>query len=427
MMDNARIQRKIRKLNKEVEKFFNGSNCLASQSSLTNNVSQTVQNLQVADFQNDASVTNADSDEGSVYEFIDSFSSNSFQSDNDNDNEGFLADNYNNDNLEEIDFKNNFSAQFSKWCATSNCAREKLNELLGILRSSGGHSELPKDIRTLIHTPRDISSILKCGGEYIYSGIHKGIIETFSNYPNLKNSNVIKLDLNIDGLPLSKSSKSQLWSILGSINSSDHVFTIATFHGYSKPNPVDEFLLDFIEESNEYLDNEVTINDVHYDFKIRVIICDAPARSFLKCIIGHTGYISCERCLNKGQSCQRRIVYNSTEGNNQLRSGEQFLQMKYYPEHQKERSPLLNLHNFDCVLQMPLDYMYLILQSVLKRMWYYLIKGPKECRISSTQVNEISDRLVSFSGLMPSEFCRQPRSLSEISYWKATEFRQLLL
>lgn len=28
---------------------------------------------------------------------------------------------------------------------------------------------------------------------------------------------------------------------------------------------------------------------------------------------------------------------------------------------------------------------------------------------------------------MPSEFNRQPRSLSEISYWKATEFRKLLL
>ena len=101
--------------------------------------------------------------------------------------------------------------------------------------------------------------------------------------------------------------------------------------------------------------------------------------------------------------------------------------MKYYPEHQKQRSPLLDLHNFKCVSQIPLDYMHLILQGVVKRMLIFLMKGPKNCRISNNQISEISDRLVSFSGLMPSEFSRQPRSLLEFKFWKATELRQLLL
>ena len=131
---------------------------------------------------------------------------------------------------------------------------------------------------------------------------------------------------NIDGLPLCKSSKSQLWPILGSINSCDHVFTIATFHGYGKPNSVDDFLCDFIDESNKYLKNGINIHGKQYVFKIRVIICDAPARSFIKCIIGHTGYYSCERCLNKGQSYLRRIVYNEVEGNDHLRTDKEFSQ-----------------------------------------------------------------------------------------------------
>ena len=101
--------------------------------------------------------------------------------------------------------------------------------------------------------------------------------------------------------------------------------------------------------------------------------------------------------------------------------------MKYYPEHKKKRSPLLDLHNFICISQIPLDYMHFILQGVLKQMLNFLMKGPKYCRISNAQINEISDRLVSFAGLMLSEFNRQPRSLSDINYWKATEFRQLLL
>ena len=319
-----------------------------------------------------------------------------------------------------------FTRQISEWLATSNCSREKSNELLGILRTSGGHTNLPKDIRTLIHTPRDVSSVLKCGGQYIYSGIMKGIIESFSINPKLQESEVLMLDVNIDGLPLCKSSKSQLWPIIGSINSSDYVFTIATFHANSKPTSVDEFLLDFITEANKYIDNNISIKSRKYKFQIRAIICDAPARSFLKCIIGHTGYFSCERCQNKGEIVQRRIVYNKIE-ENLLRTGKNFSEMSYSPIHQKARSPLIDLHNFDCVSQVPLDYMHLVLLGVVKRMVTYLMKGPKVCRISNAQICEISDRLVSFSGQMPSEFNRQPRSLKDFKYWKATELRQLLL
>ena len=39
----------------------------------------------------------------------------------------------------------------------------------------------------------------------------------------------------------------------------------------------------------------------------------------------------------------------------------------------------------------------------------------------------MSDKLVSLNGTFPSEFVRQPRSLSELKRWKATEFRQFLL
>ena len=53
----------------------------------------------------------------------------------------------------------------------------------------------------------------------------------------------------MDGVPLDKSTNSQLWPILGSINSSDYVFVIAIFHGYSKPGSVEEYLRDFIKEA----------------------------------------------------------------------------------------------------------------------------------------------------------------------------------
>jgi hypothetical protein len=54
-------------------------------------------------------------------------------------------------------------------------------------------------------------------------------------------------------------------------------------------------------------------------------------------------------------------------------------------------------------------------------------KGPKVCRLSVHQRNEISERLKMLNGRMLSDFARQPRSLTEQDRWKATEYPQFLL
>ena len=57
----------------------------------------------------------------------------------------------------------------------------------------------------------------------------------------------------------------------------------------------------------------------------------------------------------------------------------------------------------------------------------FLSRGPKVCRLSARQKDEISEKLNKLNGSMPSEFARQPRGLSELDRWKATEFRQFVL
>ena len=37
------------------------------------------------------------------------------------------------------------------------------------------------------------------------------------------------------------------------------------------------------------------------------MICDAPARSFLKGIKGHSGYHSCEQCVQQGEWHSRLV------------------------------------------------------------------------------------------------------------------------
>ncbi len=53
--------------------------------------------------------------------------------------------------------------------------------------------------------------------------------------------------INVDGLPPLKSSNSQFWPILGCFDGL-HVFVIALFYGETKPDSLEDYLHDFLEE-----------------------------------------------------------------------------------------------------------------------------------------------------------------------------------
>ena len=197
--------------------------------------------------------------------------------------------------------------RLANWSVKNSCTRACVNELLKILRDSG--LDLPKDSRTLLGAVRNVPYIDQCGGKYIYFGIKRNIIRIL-NYCKVSVQN-IKMKVNIDGLPLSKSSKSQLWPILRSFDKSE-VFIIAVFAGTSKATSVEVYMTDFIQEVNSLQSNAILHNGRQIDFSLRAFICDAPARCFLKCIIGHTGYYSSERCIVKG-SWEGRVLFNEKE------------------------------------------------------------------------------------------------------------------
>ena len=314
-----------------------------------------------------------------------------------------------------------FREELASWATKHHCCRGPINELLQILRKQG-HC-LPKDSRTLLTTPTKVTTLEKCGGQYIYLGIEHGVRQVLSNYPSLiEKMESIDLMINVDGLPLFKSSNSQFWPILGSFDGF-HVFVIALFYGESKPNSVDEYLNDFLEELEKLKLNGIQFNSQKLSLDIKCFLCDAPARSSLKCIVGHTGYYACERCLIKGV-WNGRVVFNFHESCS-LRTDEEFAELEY-PNHQKRMSPLTN-HGISCVKRFPLDYMRLVCLGVVKRWLNFLKSGPKECKLSASQILQISESLMSLHGSMLSEFARQPRSLLELDRWKATEFRQFLL
>lgn len=57
-------------------------------------------------------------------------------------------------------------------------------------------------------------------------------------------------------------------------------------------------------------------------------------------------------------------------------------------------------------------------------MW---ISGPLKVRLSSEELNVISQRLRRLRLHTPSEFSKRPRSILYYTHWKATEFRTFLL
>lgn len=74
-------------------------------------------------------------------------------------------------------------------------------------------------------------------GHYIHFGLWSALRRSIKMYYTFIKTDEIKLHINIDGLPISKSSSSQFWPIMASIEGIDVYtlpFLIGVYHGMSK-------------------------------------------------------------------------------------------------------------------------------------------------------------------------------------------------
>lgn len=90
--------------------------------------------------------------------------------------------------------------------------------------------------------------------------------------------------INVDGLPLSKSTNSVFWPVLGEVKSikdfKNIVFLIGLYHGYGKPKHPDILLKKFVEECQN-LNNKICIDNILIDFNVIMVVCDMPAKAFI--------------------------------------------------------------------------------------------------------------------------------------------------
>jgi len=308
-----------------------------------------------------------------------------------------------------------------------------VNELLTILRDE--ELDVPKDVRTLLRTPKSNShNILNINpGTYIHFGVHNMLMPIISKFfDELHNTSLLELGCNIDGLPISKSSKACFWPILVSFvncniyNLSKIVIPIGIYyHKSKKPSSASEFLTHFISEMKIIIDSGgLRINEKTFQLKISQVVCDSPAKAFILNVKGHNAYHSCNSCIVEGSFINNRMSY--LDINCTLRTNESFREKldEYY--HKGDESPLETL-DINITNVVVLEYMHNICLGVMKKLLSFWVKGLKPIRLLSVHMDLINSDLIDLGQYLPSEFCRQPRSLDDMEFWKASEFRCFLL
>jgi len=323
--------------------------------------------------------------------------------------------------------------RLAAWATDNNISQVALGELLKILNN---YHKLPKDPRTVLKTRRATDIKLMTGqdgssGEYVYFGIEKQLQRCLENDPelNLELEDCIRIMFNVDGLPLFKSSSVQFWPVLGKIclrestMSAKRVFAVAIFCGKSKPASVDEYLHDFVNELCVLKATGLHFHGRHFKVDVLGFVCDAPARAFVKCIKGHTGYYGCEKCVQRGRHVEGKLTFPDV--NATKRTNETFAKQTN-DEHHKGVSPLISA-GIGLVTDFPLDYMHLVCLGIMKRLILYWLRGDNTVRVSAREVSVWSDTLSQFAPFVCSEFIRKPRSFADIDRWKGVELRNFLL
>lgn len=272
-----------------------------------------------------------------------------------------------------------------EWAILNNIKQKSLNELLAILRRRL-LPELPKSAKTFLQTQTARYNIRKMEaadnsiGEFVYFGVAKGLQRCVRE--DLHKNNKILLQINVDGIPLFKSSTKQFWPILCKVFFDPDIykpFPVAIYSGDAKPMSVDEYLYDFIEEINQLFAEGIILNRHRFEIEIQSFICDTPARSFLKGVKGHGGFWACERCEIKGDRINRRNVYPEV---NCPRRTDYSFRLQTQSQHHKYSSPLLEIEPpVDLVYSFILDYMHLCCSGVMKKLTEFWIFGKAQTRL----------------------------------------------
>lgn len=346
----------------------------------------------------------------------------------------------------ESDEEKNLAVDLAYWAVNRRVGQRTLTELLKLL-TFHDIPAVPLCARTLLKTPRDIRLKEIGNGHYYHFGIEASIryVCMRDNLADLPPNCEMALNINVDGLPAGKSSNSQLWPILGQVSfpyTSEEVeeseistykslvFMIGVFYGeHSKPACVSEYLEDFIEEYRRCTNEGVLVFDKQerVTLYLKTVICDAPARAFVKCTQLHNGHYGCDKCEEKGVWMSHRMTFSKLDA--PLRTDESFRNKSQAQHHKPGKPPFLETNLADTgigmVSQVTSEYLHALLGVVKKTLSFWAGSRNRQ-KVRQRTLRAMSRTLESLSATCPSELARKPRALKYLPKFKATELRSFL-
>lgn len=284
-----------------------------------------------------------------------------------------------------------------EWAIRNKISHVAIREL-SILKEIPDLNNMPKDPRTFLNTPRETILRVINPGKYYHFGLKNGLTNMFKKIEVSNIPDVINVAINIDGLPLSDSSQSQVYPILCLLITVDilmplNIFCVGIYHGYDKPSDFNELLEDFVNEAVNLTLNGVYINGKYFSFKISMLLFDAVAKASVLKIKGPNGYSFCSKCTQEGEYLDH-VVFTDIQFTK--RSDADF-NNQTDPEHHTGHTILQRISNLGLVSDVPLDYMHLICLGVVKKLlvniWCF---GRPPHKLQSRSVNIISDTLIHY-------------------------------
>lgn len=203
------------------------------------------------------------------------------------------------------------------------------------------------------------------------------------------------------------------------------LFLVGTFHGYNKSSTSNHFLRHFVKEYKQLSISGFTYENTVYYVKIRAIICDSQARSFITCTKGYNNYFGCSKCTVEDDYENHRMLFLDKDCS--LRTDESF-RLRKNVEHNTRITPFKKIL-LPMVTTFPLDYMYLVCLGQMKKLLMLWLRGPAclECRFSGKKIKNLNSDMSAFKKYICFEFARVSTTVEELDRWKVTEYRTFLL
>lgn len=364
------------------------------------------------------------------------FDNNDINDINDTDNESvlssssFCGSNGNEDvSLFFEDYDLSFQEQLASCFVNNNLTHVQSNNILTLLRKHSCFSSLPRDVRTLLGTPRTrviVSNVEP--GEYVHFDLAESLVQSISNISSANITNTLKLDISTDGCSLDRSGNVHIWPIQCRITNIRGIkpIVVGIYKGAQKPDNAHKFFEQLVTDIRTIISSGgIDFNGKKISVWLRCFIADAPARAF---ILNHRSHMSaqpCSKCKVEGVRCEGRYVFDSVD--NCLRTDENYV-MCIDEDHHKGTSPLEMLP-LGMVSRVPFEYMHLVCLGVMKKLLCSWVHGKysRNSKLTGRSISIVSARLNHLRDYCPSEFARRPRPLDTCSKFKATEYRQFLL